>query len=111
MKKLILSSIIWLGTLSAVSQSYFPDLGNAGDLAKLGTGRIIGKDNCITKDIMLKEVQSTWIVYVKNESLHDKAFDYIKRLEFPTSAWGAVKVEFLNNKPVISVRSCYMQER
>jgi hypothetical protein len=96
-----------IGSFPAVCQNNSPDLSNTSDLAKLGVGKIIEKDNCVIKEISLKEIQGNGIVYVKNESLHDKAFDYIKRLEFPASVWGWMKIEFVNHKPVISIQSCY----
>ena len=102
MRKFLLLSFIWLATLSVTWQNALPDLSKEADLAKLGLGRIIEKDNSITKHITLKEVKEHWIVYLKNESLHDKHTEYIKRLEFPNSRWGKLKIEFPNNKPEVS---------
>lgn len=107
MKKIFFLLIIWLGALSAAIQNPYPDLTNPDDLLKLGKGRIIEKDNCIIKDVVLNAVKDSWIVYIKNESLHDKTTESIKRLEFPASAWGSVKIEFVNDKPLISITSCY----
>ncbi len=102
MQRTLILLIIWLGSLSANMQGPFPDLSKPEDLAKLGKGRIIEKDNSILKQIDLKEIKEYWIVYVKNESLHDKPMEYIKHLEFPNSKWGPLKIEFKKNKPEVS---------
>ncbi|HXB40734.1 MAG TPA: hypothetical protein VNZ49_09345 [Bacteroidia bacterium] len=107
MRKLIILSLIWLGTLSVTLQNSFPDLTKPEDLARLGVGKIIEKDNSIVKQIILKEVKEYWIVYLKDESMHDKYTEYIKYLEFPNSKWGKIKIEFPNNKPEITLITTY----
>jgi len=102
MRRIFILAIIWLGTLSVTWQNPFPDLNKEADLAKLGIGKIIEKDNSIIKQITLKEIKEHWIVYIKNESLHDKHMEYIKRLEFPNSKWGKLKIEFPDNKPEVT---------
>ena len=102
MRKLIVLSLVWLVTLSASTQGFLPDLNKQEDLIKLGVGKIIEKDNSIVKQITLKEIKEYWIVYLKDESMHDKAMEVIKRIEFPSSSWGRIKIEFPNNKPEVS---------
>ena len=82
-----------------VTQNKTPDFSKAEDLQALGTGRIIEKDNSVLKNIKLIEVKEYWIVFEKNSSTHDLMMDVISRIEFPESKWGAIKLEFLNNKP------------
>ena len=102
MRKLITLSCVLLLTLSATIQNNFPDLSRKEDLIKMGIGKIIEKDNSIIKKITLAEIKDYWIIYLKDESLHDKAMESIKRIEFPESKWGRLKVEFPNNKPEVS---------
>ena len=102
MRKLIFLSLVWLGTISANVQGFLPDLEKQEDLVKLGVGKIIEKDNSIIKQITLKEIKEYWIVFLKDESMHDKAMETIKRIEFPYSSWGKIKIEFPNNKPEAS---------
>lgn len=105
MKKIIILTFAWLLCLSAVVQDALPDLTNPANLPLLGAGRIIEKDNSIIKRITLKEIKAYWVVYLKDESLHDKPMEYIRRIEFPDSKWGRIKVEFPGNKPTVSFLS------
>ena len=102
MHHLIIVSFILMITLSVQAQSEPPDLAKKEDLRALGWGRIIEKDNSIIKKIMLSEVKEYWIVYVKNESLHDFMMEKTDRIEFPDSKWGRLIIKFPNNKPEIS---------
>lgn len=97
---------LWLLAASASLQEGLPDLGKSEDIAGLGTGKIIEMDNTIVKRITLKEIHGHWIVYIKNESLHDKHMETIRRIEFPESRWGRIKIEFPNNKAEVSALSC-----
>ncbi len=102
MNKLILIvSFLMLG-LSFRLQVQLPDLKNPEDLKALGIGRIIEKDGSIITKINLAEVKYYWIVFIKNESLHDKTMESIERIEFKDSKWGPVKIEFPNNKPLVT---------
>jgi hypothetical protein len=102
MQKTIILLILWLG-LTLSGQSCLPDLSKPQDLAGLGTGQLIEKDNTILKRITLKEIKDQWIVYLKDQSLHDKHMDYIRRLEFPASKWGRLYIEFVNYKPTVTL--------
>jgi len=102
MRKLIIILFLGFGMLSAATQGFLPDLANSEDLQKLGEGKIIEKDNCIIKRVTLKEIKDHWVIYIKDASLHDKHMEYIKRIEFPNSKWGKIKIEFPNNKPEAS---------
>lgn len=102
MNKLILIvSFLMLG-LSFKLQVQLPDLKNPEDLKALGIGRIIEKDGSIITKITLIEVKEYWVVFLKNESLHDITMESIQRIEFKNSKWGPVKIEFTNNKPTVS---------
>lgn len=102
MHKAILLLTLWLSFVS-LRQDCLPDLSKPQDLAGLGTGQIIEKDNTIIKHITLKEIKEQWIVYIKDQSLHDKHMDYIRRLEFPNSKWGKLHIEFPNYKPRVTL--------
>ena len=102
MYNIILLSIVLMFGLTAEAQNKTPDLSKAEDLKALGTGKIIEKDNSITKNIKLIEVKEYWIVYEKNSSLHDRMMDVIKRIEFPESKWGPLEISFPKNKPELS---------
>ena len=80
-------------------QNKTPDLTKAEDLQALGTGRIVEKDNSILKNVKLIQVNEYWIIYEKNASSHDLMMEAIRRIEFPESKWGPLKIEFPNNKP------------
>ncbi len=101
MRKLIILPLL-LFTLYATGQVIEPDLSKKEDLKNLGIGRIIEKDNSILKHITILEVKEYWIVFVKNESLHDMPMQSISRIEFPESKWGKLIITFSNNKPEIS---------
>ena len=79
-----------------------PDLSKKEDLKSLGTGRIVEQDNSIISKITLFEVNEYWIVYLKDESLHEMRMDEIKYIEFKDSQWGALKITFPQNKPIVS---------
>lgn len=83
------------------TQNKSPDLSNPDDLKALGIGRIIKKDDTVIKNIKLNAVKEYWIVYEKNESLHDLMTEKIERIEFSESKWGSVQIQFLNNKTQI----------
>lgn len=102
MYKLIALAAIWLLTASATLQNWFPDLSKPEDIAALGTGKIIEKDNSIIKQITLKEIREHWIVYIKNASLHDLPMESIRRLEFHDTKWGSIKIEFPDKKPEVT---------
>ena len=108
MKPILLMLCILLTSFAAHSQSNkWPDLNKKEDLTALNKGKIYSKDNTILKDVNLFEVKDYWIVYIKNESLHDLEKEKINRLEFPDSYWGPLKIEFINNKPKFSILSTY----
>ena len=94
---IILSIALMFGLISG-AQNKNPDFKKAEDLKALGTGKIFEKDNSILKNIKILEIKEYWIVYEKNSSSHDIAMELIRRIEFPESKWGAVKIEFPNNK-------------
>ena len=102
MTNIILLSFVFLFAFATAPQNKTPDLTKAEDLKMLGTGRIIQKDNSILKNIHLLELNAYWIIYEKNSSSHDMMMDVISRIEFPESKWGAVKIEFPDNKPALS---------
>lgn len=88
--------------LSLFAGDDFPDLAKKEDLKSLGKGRIIERDNSNITDIMLFEVHEYWIVYVKDESLHEMMMEEIKRIEFRETKWGALKISFPKNTPIIN---------
>ena len=102
MSHILLLSFVLMFALTSAAQNKSPDLSKAEDLKALGTGKIIEKDNSIIKNIKLMEVKEYWIVYEKNSSSHDLMMDVIRRIEFPESKWGAIKIEFPKNKPELS---------
>ncbi len=103
MYQLIVSLLIVLETvLTSEAQSKFPDLLKSEDLKALGTGTIVENDNSIIRKVALLEVREYWIVYIKNESLHDLLMEKILRIEFLNSEWGPLRLSFKNNKPEIS---------
>jgi hypothetical protein len=103
MRTLIILLLILLVNLSAGAQGKLPDLKNSEDLKLLGAGRIIEKDKSIIKNITLREVREFWIVYLKDESLHDMLMEEIACIEFRDTRWGYLKIEFPENKPEIIV--------
>ena len=98
----ILLLMVFLSPAFSQQPDSTPDLTKKQDLADLGTGKIIEKDRSIYKDIILREIKPYSIVYEKNGSLHDMPIDDIKRIEFPDSKWGSVKIEFNDYKPSVS---------
>jgi len=102
MRIFLILSIALAALFYPEEQGYGIDLSKKDDLLALGTGRIIEKDNTIIKKITLAAVNEYWIEYIKDNSLHDKLMEQIIRIEFPQSKWGAVKIEFPDNKPSIS---------
>ena len=80
-----------------------PDLSKKEDLKSLGIGRIIEEDKSTISKIMLYEVHEYWIVYMKDESLHEMSMDEIQQIEFKASKWGVVKITFPKNKTVITI--------
>src|SRR5207249_12130852 len=100
MNKLILSVFI-LFAMYASGQVIEPNLSNKEHLKSLGVGKIIEKDHSILKNITLLEITEYWVVYLKNESIHDLSMESIKRIEFPESKWGYLSIEFPDNKTEI----------
>ncbi len=80
-----------------------PDLSKKEDLKSLGTGKIIEEDKSTISKIMLFEVHEYWIVYLKDESLHEMSMDKIQQIEFKDSKWGALEITFPKNKSVITI--------
>lgn len=101
MTKLIILLLVLTVTVEVVSQSPQPDLTKKEDLKALGVGRIVEKDRSIVKNIMLHEVNEYWIVYLKNQSVHDMMMESIDRLEFLESKWGRLTIKFQDGKPKI----------
>ncbi len=83
--------------------SDLPDLSKKEDLKSLGTGRITEVDKSTISKILLIEVREYWIVYLKDESLHEMNMDEINQIDFKESKWGVVKITFPKNKPVITI--------
>jgi len=102
MNKLILMPLFLFTIVSFNVQIAWPDLSKSDDLKSLGIGKIVEKDKSQITNITLFEVKEFWIVYVKNESIHDITMESIDRIEFKNSKWGPLKIEFPGNKPVIS---------
>ena len=100
MKKYILVLMIIVLPPTLFAQSNFPDLSKKEDLQALGKGKIYETDNTSTKNIEIFEIKEFWIVYIKNDSLHDLLIEKIDRIEFPDSKWGSVVITFIKNKPV-----------
>ena len=68
---------------------------------QLGKGTIYLKENTIIKNIVLKEIKSFWIVYEKQQSLHDKMMEAIDRIEFPDAKPFPLKMVFEKNEAVL----------
>ncbi len=98
MTNIIILSLALMFALKVGAQNKNPDFTKPEDLKALGVGKIVEKDNSIIKHIKILEIKEYWIVYEKNSSSHDIAMDVIRRIEFPKSKWGDVKLEFPNNK-------------
>jgi len=98
MNNIIILSLALMFALKVGAQNKNPDFTKSEDLKALGVGKIFEKDNSIIKNIKILEIKEYWIVYEKNLSSHDIMMDVIRRIEFPESEWGAVKIEFPNNK-------------
>ena len=101
--------LVLLVNLTAGAQGKLPDLKNSEDLKLLGVGRIIEKDNSIIKNISLREIKEFWIIYLKDESLHDMLMEEIVCIEFHDTRWGDLKIKFPENKPEI-IMWYYKQE-
>ena len=101
MKKIIFIPVLLL-LISATMQKDSADLSKKEDLIALGIGKIFEKDNSIIKNITLNDVKEYWITYIKDKSMHDLAMEKINRIEFLESKWGAVKIEFPDNKPKVT---------
>lgn len=101
MKNFILVLMLLALHHSVLSQSKLPDLSNKDDLAALGEGKIFETDNTTIRDIQIFEIKEFWLVYIKNNSLHDILFDKIMKIEFPNSKWGKIYIVFINKKPVV----------
>jgi|GEM_PF-4166095 len=93
--------ILIIPLLLACFCSFSQDVPANSEKEDLGIGTIILKDHSIIKNIKIHEIREYWIVYVKNESLHDLMMEKIERIEFPKSKWGNVKIEFHDNKATI----------
>ncbi len=78
-----------------------PDFSRKEDLAALGAGRLVEKDGSVIRNMKLMEVNEYWIVFMKNESLHDMMMERIARIEFPDSRWNAIVVTFPGNKATV----------
>ena len=78
------------------SDDIFPSL-------NLGKGIIYLKEKRVIKNIRLKEIKTYWIIYQKDESLHDRMMDEIVRIEFPDAKPEPLIMEFENNKPVLKI--------
>ena len=101
MKKYILVFMIIVLPPTLYAQTNFIDFSKKEDLAALGKGKIYETDNTTTKNIEIFEIKEFWIVYIKNDSLHDLLIEKIDRIEFEESKWGRVVLTFINNKPVL----------
>ncbi len=103
MRVLNIILLVLMFNLFAGAQGKLPDLNNTEDLKLLGVGRIIEKDKSIIKNITLREVKESWIIYLKDESLHDISMEVIACIEFHDTRWGYLKIRFPENKPEIIV--------
>jgi hypothetical protein len=99
---IIFSLILCVGVSTVKYDTESPDLKSKNDLKSLGIGRIIEKDNSIISQIGLFEVHEFWIVYSKNESLHEIRMTDISRIEFKKSKWGFIQITFNENLPIIN---------
>ncbi|NUM32163.1 MAG: hypothetical protein HUU47_07545 [Bacteroidetes bacterium] len=103
MKKFIVFLLFISVPLVHFAQSNLPDLSIKEDLEALGIGKIFETDNTTIRNVQLFEIKEFWIVYIKNESLHDILIDKIAKIEFLNSKWGRVIITFKNNKPEIKI--------
>ena len=99
MKKYIFILMILALPPVLFAQTKLPDLSNKENLEALGIGKIYETDNTSIRDIKIFEIKEFWIVYIKDDSLHDILIEKINRIEFPESKWGRIVVTFKNNKP------------
>ena len=76
---------------------------DTGLLSKLAKTRIVLKDGSIKKNCRIKEINSYWIVFEKDGSLHDQMIDKIKRIEICDGKMNAVIFDKMN-KPKVE---CY----
>ncbi len=97
----VIVPLLLLVMLESSFQEAKPDLKNKNDLKLLGSGTLLEKDNSRMRHIELYEVKDSWIVYIKDGSLHDMLMENIDRLEFPGSKWGSLEITFQRNQPVI----------
>lgn len=102
MSKLIFVSFFSLLSFFIQLQTKSPDLSDPADLKSLGIGKIIRKDKSVIKNIKLNGVKEYWIVYEKNESLHDLMTEKIDRLEFVESKWGPIQIQFFNDRSEVT---------
>jgi len=68
--------------------------------SKFGTGKIILKDRGSIKNVLIQEIHPYWIVYKKNESLHDLMMEKIEKIEIGKEYHRTIYFD-KNNKPII----------
>jgi hypothetical protein len=73
---------------------------NIGDLGK---GTIHLKDNRTFVKVQLVQIEESWIIYEKNRTLDDLAFEKINYLDFPNAKQGNVKISFEEDKKTIKI--------
>jgi hypothetical protein len=76
----------------------------------LGKGIIYTKNKRVIKNMRLAEIKAYWIIYKKDESLHDMMMDEIKRIEFPEAKPEPVALEFENNNVLTKKMSVTTQD-
>lgn len=64
--------------------------GDSISIESLGKLRIIEKDGTIKKNITLKEIHAYWIIYEKDNSLHDFLISSIERIEIGDNKYKAI---------------------
>ena len=69
-------------------------------ISKLRKTRIVLKDGTIKKNCHVKEIHDYWIVYEKEESLHDLMIEEIERIEIMDGTMHAVFFDE-KKKPVV----------
>ena len=90
-------------SLVCIMQMQFVQSNNIIASLNLGKGIMYLKEKKVIKNIRLREIKTYWIIYQKDESLHDRMMDEIVRIEFPDAKPEPLIMEFENNKPVLKI--------
>jgi hypothetical protein len=73
------------------------------NIRDLGKGTIHLKDDRTFSKIQLVKIEESWIIYEKNRTLHDLAFEKINYLDFPNAKQGKVKIRFEEDNKTIKI--------